>query len=157
MRLSFGKFNGFLLERILLTEPSYTFWLLNVEKPDRYLKTLRNTIHRLIGIFDQKPILKKCQECGQPATRLSITARGYELLYWCDDCRPRSLEYYGEKLDVVQSLMSALCLEIRSPKGYFESNTPLLALAYSKGLPNPLTDRALEAFFLGIFGSFFMR
>lgn len=157
MRLSFGKFKGYSLERVLLTEPSYTFWMLNVENPDRYFKSIRNEIYRLIGIFDQKPMLEKCEDCGQMSTRLSITRGGHEVFYWCDDCRPRSLEFCGEKIDVVQNLMSALCLEIRSPRHYFESNTPLLALAFGKGLTNPLTDRRLEAFFAGNLGSVFMR
>lgn len=149
MRIAFGKHRGALLERILLTDPGYIEWMLNVQKRDRKFQELCQEACRLVNLFDRKPLQKECcnDGCGKQATRLSITDGGYELNYWCDECRPRSVKNYGEAVDVVHNYLSALYLEMKHPVEYFQLGTPLLALAYAKGFKMSPRDLGLEAFY----------
>jgi hypothetical protein len=104
---------------------------------------------RLINLFDQKPLLHKCgaDGCSKPATRLGIAEGGYEIRYWCDDCRPRAWGGFRERVDVVHNFLSALYLETRISTESFQPETPIFALAYAKGLSKPFADRSLVAFF----------
>jgi hypothetical protein len=147
MKITFGKYKGRLLEEIILVDPRYIGWMLDVEKPDWKLRHLIEEVSRLAGIFDQKPMIHNCAECGKPATKLSIAEKGYEIRYWCDSCTPKALGGYGMKVDVVRDYVSALNLELDSPAEYFQPDPPLHALAYAKGLRKRASEGELEAFY----------
>ena len=138
MRIAFGKHRGALLEKILLTDPGYIEWMLNVQKRDRKFQELCQEACHLVHLFDRKPLQKECcnEGCGKQATRLSITDGGYELNYWCDECRPRSVKNYGEAVDVVHNYLSALYLEMKHPTGYFQLGTPASRFSLRKRIQN---------------------
>ena len=138
-----------MLERILLTKPDYIRWILTVSEPDWKLQHLREEVRRLAIIFDRKPLLCKCRGigCGKPCTRLSIPDHGYSIHYFCDDCPPEVIIDYAVELEFVYDFVSAVNLENKHREGYFGPDSPLLSLAYAKGLKKTLYDSDLEAFF----------
>ena len=73
MRIPAGKHTGASTQLILLKEPSWVGWLMSMPR-NGPMEGVRDDVERLIGVFDRKPLLKRCQGrgCENMATRCSV-------------------------------------------------------------------------------------
>ena len=103
----------------------------------------------LIGIFDDKPFVKKCngKYCNNLATRACAYIGGFPLTYWCEQCDPYSAGAMRGKLleirtydDAVSYATSYLSTRTATPKF-------IKKFAQAKGLPARIGKRVLESFF----------
>src|SRR5690606_41071399 len=108
MNITFGKHKDKSTELILLTEPDYVKWVLNKSDASGPLLKIKNEFNRLIEIFDKKNLIKKCNGCGEPATRFSFYNGTIDPMVWCLKCDPYSQGAIEGKLNILNKYKDAL-------------------------------------------------
>jgi hypothetical protein len=152
MLVTFGKkHQGKTVESLILKEPDYIKWVLEQPNPTGGLARVKAEALRLIGIFDQKPIMGPCNGhgCKQPPVRFSAYAGNSEALYqWCDSCNPYEAGAVSGKLAEIKTYRDAL-RHVEWTDGGVKSGYKAIvkAMALRKGLPKRSGDAQVKAFF----------
>src|SRR5438552_2009354 len=111
MFIQFGKHWGTSIELLLLKQPDYIRWMLSQQGTTRNFCEARQEACRLIRAFNEKPILKPCQnlECGNCATRATVYQGSVRPIWWCNHCDPYRLGASPGKLHIIQTYGDAGC------------------------------------------------
>jgi hypothetical protein len=144
MRFQSGKFAGKTTEEVLLKFPDWAAWNVRQYPDSKHSKVFKE----LWRTFDAKPFTAPCRSCGEKATRASAYRGSPELMFWCDDCDPRSTGIESGKLRIVWTLGEVLeHVEITADGNRDWSRRIVRALAEAKGLPKRVGEKAALAFF----------
>jgi hypothetical protein len=153
MIINFGKeHKGKSVIEVMMKHPEYVNWVLrqtNVEEP---LKTVRNEMLRLIGIFNSKPFTKKCfgNNCGKTAIRCTSYKDDIQGLYWwCDNCDPYQSGAHSGTLHFISTYEDVLGYVRDVCKNRKTDSVALIKrLAQEKGLPKRLKKGDIDKYFL---------
>lgn len=148
MKFPFGKHRGKSFELLMLKEPDYILWVLSNVK-DKPAVTAE--IHRLMGKFDSKPVLRQCMGSKCKATASYCTVYQGNVVspvWWCDNCNPHSKGANAGKLYRIETYHDALehCSLFCSRKESFKSL--IKSIAEAKGLPSRVGEKQAQAFFV---------
>ncbi len=150
MRIDFGIHNGKSVELVVLKDPGYVKWVLEETRPSRGLLLLREEISRLLKIFDEKPILARCngRGCNNKATRVSVYRRSVDPSWWCDNCFPSQQSAFEDKPRMISTYKDALNHVAYSCRGkQSDYETLIYALAQAKGLISNVDEANTQEFF----------
>jgi hypothetical protein len=146
MRFSKGKHEGKAFEEVLLKDPAYAQWLTTKGAP-----ALAKEFHKLIRLFDQKPMTVPCVECGNTATRATGYTGSRALFFWCESCNPRrsgASVAASSKLHLVRTFNDAMQHIDKTLNGDQTAKAKIVRyLAEAKGLPKRVDEDAALAFF----------
>ena len=144
MIVTFGKYDGKLVEQLLIRDPSYIIWMLAQKAPGKAMAEVCDEARRLIEIFDAKPFVVPCsgEDCKHTATRCSVY-REVNLQCWCDQCDPYSACPTPGKLRVIRTYGDAI--QHADQKGTREFL--IRSLADLKGLKGRAQASKILAFF----------
>ena len=147
--LPFGKFHrGKLIEMLIITEPVYIGWLLSVGVFPRY-RAAEKHIRWCIKRFDEKPFVVRCQTkgCKHVATRCTLYPNSPFPRYWCDSC---TIDSDAPVLMVATTYHDVLhFLDVWCHNNRQLGRVLLRRLATAKGMPNKLTEKAVDDWFHG--------
>ena len=148
--LPFGKHEGKLIERVLVSHPDYIAWLDRQTWFARKYPRISEHVEWCIDVFDAKQFKEKLcwsRSCGKPATRFSLARGSPAPYFWCEQCDPRSSGVAGS-LVIGRRYREALAfIEHRcdGPRGFFKIVVD--SLAEAKGLSGKRTEKKLLALF----------
>ena len=111
MNISTGKHRGKSLKTLLVNEPSYFWWLLELDNPYGEFCELQPYAKALIEQFDQLPFVAAChgRDCTTLATRCSVYRDNFQSLqWWCDVCSPYGHGAAHGTLGIVATYMDAV-------------------------------------------------
>jgi len=151
MNITFGKYNGKSIERLILTEPDYILWILEQTTTMGPVAKIQPEVKRLMTIFDKKRLQNKCLGCGKIATYCSAYMVNLRSLYWwCDECDPYQNQNgaISGKLHILRTYQDVI-KNVRPLPGGEKSDLKLLikAISESKGLARPINDNNVKSFF----------
>lgn len=141
MDMSFGKFKGKPVARVLLTKPDYFKWM---DSNGLQNKSEFKFMQKLLKILNDKPFNSvrcsgTCKGANVP-TRLSLyKGRFNNEIWFCDSCDPYSKGAFPGDLNT-----------IRSYEGFISiGQTDFLIKIYckAKGVPKRKTKQALKIYF----------
>lgn len=145
---NFGKHQGRFVEELILKEPEYIRWILDIANPRGSMLEVVEAAVRLIGLFDAKPLIKPCRGagCGKPATRCVVYGQTLSLSFWCNDCDPYSLGAARGMLRSFPGYRDA-CMQPWGTGNPKELKTLIRDVARAKGLPDRVGQSEAIAFF----------
>jgi len=150
MKAGFGKHKDKSVGALVLKHPDYIAWVLSEPNPSGPLARVRAEVLRLIGIFNSKPIKKKCfgNGCSKAATRCTVYQDNvYGPFWWCDECDPYQAGAIEGRLSMISTYEGAIehCEVFCSTKGALRDL--IKSLSRAKGLPNRVGERQISDFF----------
>lgn len=147
MRLQYGRYQGRTAETLLLRAPDYAAWVLRHRPDGRLGRHFRG----LVAAFDARPLVRRCQACGAPATRAAAMPERSELYFFCNDCglypdapplgSAGDLRTWTDVVDYVERAAR------RRPTARLRAIVRRMAQA--KGAPPRITEAAAASFFDG--------
>lgn len=150
MNVGFGKHKDKSVAILVLKDPEYVLWVLRQPNPSGPLARVQAEVKRLIGIFDSKPLQKKCcnTNCSNLATQCSIYLGNVSrLFWWCSTCDPRQRGAIEVNLTLIRSYREVLqhCALYNVRK--VDIGKLILSFAQAKGLPKRVGEVQAEEFF----------
>ncbi len=143
MMINSGIYEGKYSEHIFLTECAYALWY----RDTLPRSSLGREFQRLMAQFDNMPFTKQCRECKRRATRASAYRGSQGLMFWCDDCDPRT----GSGLvSIIGSYREALRHIDTTANGTRGGKRAIIReLAEAKGMPSRFSTKSAIALFWG--------
>jgi hypothetical protein len=145
--ITFGKYRGIYLPRLMITKPYYIIWLFENSAAICNLHSLKI----FIRLFNERPFVNRsCSHCGIRATRLSLYMHdpSLRILWWCGQCDSSSSGGDSGRLKVIHSYKDVVC-NAKDWCGAPNQNCSRLIreMFNAKGIDGNLTDKKLRAFF----------
>jgi hypothetical protein len=134
MTLTFGKHRGKTVEEVMIEEPGYIAWALNVVGATGKLQAARGEMIRLVRLFDEAPLLVSCRRegCQNRATRFSVYLGSPQPWSFCDQCEPPGP--HGKVAFIDTYLGAAYYAQACCNDRKADAKTLVRAMARAKGL-----------------------
>jgi hypothetical protein len=150
MLVGFGKHLDRSVAWLVLKDPDYVRWALGEADPGHRMLQLQREVRNLIGIFNAKPFVRRCQgtECGNVAAGATAYRNSVDLMFWCTACDPYQKGASAGKLQRIMYYQDVLFLGRTHCGGRKDVCERLVRqMAQAKGLPERVGEAEAEAFF----------
>ena len=146
------KHKDILVAKVVLKACQYFIWMRHkgATNSREYMEYLK-----LFEILDKKPLLKKCNSCGNTATSFGIFRNKVIAYYLCDDCK---VDYLGFDMTYIsgirhyESIKTIPCGRLKNDSTNY--NNIIYEIAMAKGAPkfnlckSVKSDDLVKAFFI---------
>lgn len=149
MKVNHGIHKNRSVEYLVLKEPGYINWLINTQITGPML-LVKNEAKRLISIFDNKPMIIRCQGncCSSNATNITVYRDNLSPCHWCDICNPYQLGAIPGRIQVIRTYCQALDHVNNFCQGRQSDFKDIIKkLAQAKGLPSHVGKNQATSFF----------
>ena len=145
MIINFGPHKGHLAERVFFDDPRYVISVIMSKDCTGPMGDLRKTFESYIKIFDEKPFVCKCQDCGKGAIFLSYPHGGQAKHgSYCMRC---SEHYWSRYVFISKTFDSIWALTLTKGNGLNNFLKDLIRNhAKAKGVKGRFTIEAIREF-----------